>query len=760
MAKPTSGWGREYFAKTERLERTLEELERRNGSATVPAVAHPVSRCPMAKFARGLPLLGNSLQFLGDTTRLLVSNYRQHGPIFRLRVLWLKFTVILGFEAKQFMIDGRERHLTRRPVFDPVGRQLEQKNFALALSGEDHMQLRHLLLLAYSREVASQHVPDFIRVVRDALREWKPGSVREVFETVQYLAFLQYARVMGNVSWKENYKDMRAVTDMNMDVGGRVLPLWMYHWPPYRRARKRMLSLMAEMVKTRRAGMTRGNRPPDILDTLLSLKFPDGRTMNDQDVGCYAFYGFAGSSNYMARLVSFMLYEILRDPQLYRRLKDEVDRAFVRGICNASDVAELRLLRGIFYETLRFHPVSQGMPYVAAEDFEFNGYRVEKGQMVVLSQLPMLFASPPFREPEKYDPERCMEPRNEHRKGGAFNPFGIHHRMCAAMGLVELMTITMVATLVREVELEMSPSDYRLKKIAKPLPAPTRAFRMRTQRRQTITEQPLTKTQTSEEICLATFPGADKPEVVQALREGEHKEFASGAMIIKQNDVADAFYVLISGRVEVIPTDAHGREQDPIPLGPGAYFGEIGLIHNVPRTATVRVTRDGPASTFVLSAAAFRKIIAASDMISDEISRVMHKRVALNQIHERIRESSIEQLSSLFPGFESAHFQRGQTIIRENDPSDAFYILCHGDVVVSHDRRDSSEHVATLHPGDCFGEIGLLHNVPRTATVKAGTSEVVTLKCDRDVFNQLVTNSDGKRDLALALITKLQLSAN
>ena len=168
--------------------------------------------------------------------------------------------------------------------------------------------------------------------------------------------------------------------------------------------------------------------------------------MNDDEVVCYALYGFAGSSSYMGRLVAFMLYEILQHPELQAQLVAEIDAAFARGLRDASDIHEMRLLRAVFHETLRFHPVSQGMPYVAKETFQFNGNRVEKGEMVVLSQLPMLFDDEAFKDPTRFDPSRCLEPRNEHRKGGAFNPFGMHHRTCAAMGLVEMMAITMVAT--------------------------------------------------------------------------------------------------------------------------------------------------------------------------------------------------------------------------------------------------------------------------------------------------------------------------
>lgn len=256
-----------------------------------------VSRCPFAKLIDGAPLFGSSFDFLRDTTGLLVSSYRQHGPIFRIRVLWLKFTVILGFEAKQFLSDGGERHLTRHPVFDPVGAQLGSADFALALSGESHLQLRRLLQLAYSREVASPYVPQFIDVVRTAVRAWPSGSVQEVFETVQFLAFQQYCQVMGNCAWGAHYREVRRVTDMNMEVGGRVLPLWMFRWPPYRATRKRVLQYIWKLVGEHRAQIGQTHRPPDLIDTLLALKFPDGRALSDDEVVCYALYGFAGSSS-------------------------------------------------------------------------------------------------------------------------------------------------------------------------------------------------------------------------------------------------------------------------------------------------------------------------------------------------------------------------------------------------------------------------------------------------------------------------------
>ncbi len=95
-------------------------MERVNKEATRP---------PRVK---GVPLVGNTFQFLRDTSKLLDNAYRKHGAVFRLRALWLKYTVIGGFEAKRFLREGlAEKYLSRHQIFDAVGKQLGNADFVL-----------------------------------------------------------------------------------------------------------------------------------------------------------------------------------------------------------------------------------------------------------------------------------------------------------------------------------------------------------------------------------------------------------------------------------------------------------------------------------------------------------------------------------------------------------------------------------------------------------------------------------------------------
>ena len=84
-------------------------------------------------------------------------------------------------------------------------------------------------------------------------------------------------------------------------------------------------------------------------------------------------------------------------------------------------------------------------------------------------------------------------------------------------------------------------------------------------------------------------------------------------------------------------------------------------------------------------------------------------------------------------------FKPGQSLCKQGDPGDAAYIIIDGEADVSVDADGGHLTVATVGCNDIIGEIAILIDIPRTATVTA-TSEVSTLKITKDLFFRMVTD--------------------
>ena len=262
-----------------------------------------------------------------------------------------------------------------------------------------------------------------------------------------------------------------------------------------------------------------------------------------------------------------------------------------------------------------------------------------------------------------------------------------------------------------------------------------------------------------EEVFLAAFEGADKVDVLEAFREGEYVTFDPGAEIIRQGAEPDAFYILIEGKVEVIRVNADGDESVVVAiLVPGDYFGEIGLLTNAPRNATVRVLPGAPARVMKLEAETFRRVVAESDMVSSEIARVARKRAVHELLPDLVKGMSEAEVKNRLPEFNREAYAPAEMILREGEAADRFHFLFAGTVLVTQrDEKGMDQTVASLGPGNYFGETGLIHDAPRNATVTtSGNQEAITYSCDRVSFDKLVREAGGVNgDLALALTSRL-----
>jgi len=142
----------------------------------------------------------------------------------------------------------------------------------------------------------------------------------------------------------------------------------------------------------------------------------------------------------------------------------------------------------------------------------------------------------------------------------------------------------------------------------------------------------------------------------------------------------------------------------------------------------------------------------------DERSRQMIDRLAarvgvLEQlaIFDRARRPTLDRLAAAMA---EVHIEEGITVVAEGAPADAFYVLVDGEVEVLKADGGAVHHVAQLVGPNYFGEIGLMRQIPRTATV-ASTSACTMLRIGGDDFLAALGEGSPSAGLAETLVTRL-----
>jgi CRP-like cAMP-binding protein/Zn-dependent protease len=227
----------------------------------------------------------------------------------------------------------------------------------------------------------------------------------------------------------------------------------------------------------------------------------------------------------------------------------------------------------------------------------------------------------------------------------------------------------------------------------------------------------------------------DLPEEVLSDLAGRVRlrSFPPEHAVVRQGDRADAFYVLRSGRLAV--EDEHPETGDTRvlrTLEPGESFGELALLSAAPRSATVRALND--VEVFEIDKATFDRLLA-DDIDAPEFAPTMQAIAELRGL-TAFRRLTLDDLAVVLEHGSWVQAAHGDILVEQGEIGDAFYAIAAGqaDVIVD------GTPIAALGPGDHFGEIALLEDVPRTATVAARTP-LRAFRIDSDGFDQVVAES-------------------
>lgn len=225
-------------------------------------------------------------------------------------------------------------------------------------------------------------------------------------------------------------------------------------------------------------------------------------------------------------------------------------------------------------------------------------------------------------------------------------------------------------------------------------------------------------------FLFSTIDRADIDLIVQLMFE---KTTNVGDVVIKEGDTGDFFYVVESGVFNI--TVNKSSEKIVSVAHKGATFGELALVYNCPRQATISCAQAG--RLWALDRVTFRRLVARNQM--DQIGEC---KSALQKV-ELLKPLTDSQMGQLAEAAQIVTFTKGERIIKKGERGNVLYIIKNGTVVCTDVGNARGLESLRLSDNDYFGERALMTHEPRAANVTAET-DVTLIALDRQAFDDLL----------------------
>jgi retinoid hydroxylase len=396
---------------------------------------------------------------------ILPELFEQYGPVVNLSfgtwppLVWL-FKQMVGTDASPWVaLYGREAaKLVTTAAPETIERgPIARDDFTslAAIDGKVHMDRRRAFVSSFARSQIRQIIPTVVECIRAQIRGWDKEI--ELHPRMNELTFTLLCRSALGLSpeqaekLREDYWMMRRNERVKRGT------------PLYKGAKERVWALLRRQIEDRQREA--GN---DILSLIIRNveKFSKTFRVEDQEFADHTYMLIEFGQSDLAVLLTYCLAALAEHGELAKRVRDEAE-AYSKATLGNVD-AELPFTSAFIREVCRFYPPVASLFRRVSQDTEFQGYVLKQGTFLIESVYATHRDATCFDQPEVFDPDRFLPPRQEHRQNpSAFHPFGAGFHTCVA----NHFSTAIVAACIHEVlgayslrlppGVRIPPVDYR-----------------------------------------------------------------------------------------------------------------------------------------------------------------------------------------------------------------------------------------------------------------------------------------------------------
>ncbi|OTA94897.1 hypothetical protein M434DRAFT_394262 [Hypoxylon sp. CO27-5] len=431
------------------------------------------------------PLIGNLLDIdLNNTMQSFMSLSEKWGPIYK---LYMAGSERIFLNSQELVNDVCSRKEFSKHIMGSIAalsKVLPDGLFTAATAQESWGQARRTLNPAFAPasiknmfdemlDITSQlalkwarHGPetsidlsaDFTRLTLDTIALTAMGTRFNSFYHDEFHPFIQhFGGVFAEIQRRSNR------------------PAWVtwLHWSANRRFDEDsnfLRTFCADVLERRRRLESSGAvSRQDVFTAMLHRRDPvTGKQLADSVIiDNMITFLFAGHDT-TAGLLSFLIYHLIRNPEAYAKVQEEVDRVLEGGVMTIDHLNSLPYIKACLNEALRLEPPAQmiAVTPLVKDDAPVvigNRYQIRRGQTALIS-IPSLHRDPTVfgDDATKFRPERMTEENIKNLPKNAFKPFGQSPRSCIGSDFAMQEAMVAVAVLFQKFDFSLVDPNYKL----------------------------------------------------------------------------------------------------------------------------------------------------------------------------------------------------------------------------------------------------------------------------------------------------------
>ena len=423
---------------------------------------------PRRREPGGLPLLGHILAIKGDPLGFALRMMQDHGDIAEFDLALNQRVVMLNHprHIRHVLQDNRLNYEKSKYVafLEPI-----LGGGILLAEGDCWKKQRQTAVQGFKGHCLKYMVRDMTWAVDQMIGRWRlhqaAGEPIPMLPEMMRVTLDVVFRALLGVRLENEHPDIyNSLTTILRTAEERI---WSFVQPPYWvptpanfrvKAGLRRLHEIVDRVIDERHRL--GRRREDLLQIFIDSYAPHGpdreaRIRLRNQLKTIVLAGHDTASNGMA----WTFYLLSKHPDVYRRVKEEVDRVLGDRIPTFEDIENLKYSRMVFKESLRVYPPIWTFSRQAVEDDQIVDIDVRKGTTVMIApyaihRRPDFYTNPEGFDPERFDPDRADQPDRY-----AYLPFGGGPRTCLGNRFAEIESMIILSMVVQNFRLDLVPGQ-------------------------------------------------------------------------------------------------------------------------------------------------------------------------------------------------------------------------------------------------------------------------------------------------------------